>query len=133
MCYEFLWSHEHDAGAEHGEKKRPCAIVLSTKTQAGQTSVTVAPITHREPTLPSVGIEIPSRVKAHLLLDAQQSWIIVTELNRFVWPGLDLYPVPGGRPDQYDYGFLPPILLKQVIDAILALDATRKRLVERTE
>jgi mRNA-degrading endonuclease toxin of MazEF toxin-antitoxin module len=132
ICYEFLWSHEHEAGEEYGQKRRPCAIILTTKTAAGQTSVTVAPITHREPADAVSGIEIPPKVKAHLGLDTERSWIVLSELNQFVWPGVDLYPVPGGRPGQYDYGFLPPRLFKQVVDAILALDAAVKRVTART-
>lgn len=47
-------------------------------------------------------------MEAHLGLDAQRSWIIARELNSFVWPGFDIHPVPGGRPGQFHYGFLPP-------------------------
>jgi hypothetical protein len=132
ISYEFLWSHEHAKGEEHGEKKRPCAIILATRTEAGQTSVTVVPITHREPSIAAEGIEIPPRVKDHLGLDADRSWIIITELNEFVWPGLDLYPIPGGRLDQYEYGFLPPALFQEVTSAILALDTAIKRVTPRS-
>lgn len=130
VSYEFLWSHEYRVSEDKGVKIRPCAIVLRTKTEASQTSVTVAPITHREPA-PGTGLEIPPKVKAHLGLDAKRSWIVVTELNEFVWPGYDLYPVPGGRRDQYDYGFLPPALFRQVTAAILALDERLKRVMVR--
>jgi hypothetical protein len=133
ISYEFLWSHEYAAGDEHGEKRRPCAIILAIRTSEGQTSVTVAPMTHRQPDVAAEGIEIPSRVKASLGLDARRSWIIIAELNEFVWPGLDLCPVPGGRPDQYDYGFLPPVLFDQIRAAILALDEAMKRVMYRSE
>jgi hypothetical protein len=132
LSYEFLWSHEHAAGEEYGEKRRPCAIILVATIQSGQTSVTVAPITHREPEA-GRGIEIPPKVKAHLGFDTDRSWIIIDELNEFVWPGLDLYPIPGGRRDQFDYGFLPPALFQQVKEAILKLDAAKKNVVPRTE
>jgi hypothetical protein len=33
--------------------------------------------------------------KRRLGLDAEQSWIMITEANGFVWPGPDLRPVPG--------------------------------------
>jgi hypothetical protein len=40
-------------------------------------------------------------------LDAGRSWVVVSEVNRFVWPGVDLRPVPGKG--SYDYGVvLPP-------------------------
>jgi hypothetical protein len=132
LCYEFLWSHEHAKGEQYGVRKRPCAVILATKTDAGQTSVIVAPITHREPFPPDQGIEIPFKVKQNLGLDSERSWIIIDELNQFVWPGLDLYPVWGGRPDQFDFGFLPPLLFDRIVRAISELDANLKSLIVRT-
>jgi hypothetical protein len=132
ICYEFLWSHERQAGFEAGSKKRPCAIVLAARTENGQTPVTVAPLTHSVPQDPSRAVEIPTRVKQHLGLDSERSWIVLDELNRFIWPGFDLYAVPGGRPGQYDYGFLPPLLFERVVMAIIALDGNARR-IERTE
>ncbi|EIM26643.1 type II toxin-antitoxin system PemK/MazF family toxin [Microvirga lotononidis] len=133
VCYEFLWSHEFDAGGTQGEKKRPCAIILASKTDAGQTLVTVAPITHLEPKYEDRGIEIPPRVKQHLGLDNDPSWVILDELNEFIWPGYDLYPIARNRPDKYDYGFLPPRLFDKIRDAITALDANIKRIIPRDE
>jgi hypothetical protein len=43
-------------------------------------------------------------------------------LNEFVWPGRNIYPVPGGCPDQYEYGLVPPKIFNQVRDAVVALD-----------
>lgn len=120
-------------GDREGRKRRPCAIILASKTQAGQTSVTVAPITHLEPKYEDRGIELPPKVKQYLGLDSDPSWVIIDELNEFVWPGHDLYPVPRGRPDQYDYGFLPPKLFEKIRDAIVALDANIKRVIPRDE
>jgi hypothetical protein len=106
-------------------------VILKTRTEAGQISVTVAPITHAPPRAGTDAVEIPPRVKQHLGLDRQRSWIVCNELNEFVWPGVDLYPVPGGRPGQFDYGFLPPALFDQVVKIILNLDARLKRIVSR--
>jgi hypothetical protein len=131
VCYEFLWSRERQAGHEQGEKKRPSVVVIKTRTEAGQISVTVAPITHRSPRAGTHAIEIPPKVKQHLGLDGQRSWIVHDELNEFIWPGFDLYPVPGGRPGQFDYGFLPPALFEQIIKSILELDARMKKIVSR--
>jgi hypothetical protein len=131
LCYEFLWSNEHREGHEQGKKKRPAVIVLKIRTEAGQTSITVAPVTHAPPRTETHAVEIPPTVKAHLGLDRHRSWIVCDELNEFVWPGLDLYPVPGGRPGQFDYGFLPPALFNQVVRTILKLDARSKRTVSR--
>jgi hypothetical protein len=32
-------------------------------------------------------VEIPAVVKRHLGLDEARSWIVVSEINRFIWPG----------------------------------------------
>jgi hypothetical protein len=132
VCYEFLWSHEYASGADEGSKRRPCAIIVAATIERGQTSVVVAPITHREPDPPELGIEVPAKVKAHLGLDAARSWIVLNELNAFVWPGVDLHPVPG-RPGVYAYGLLPPRLFEQVRTGILAVDRALKRTIRRTE
>lgn len=133
ICYEFLWGYEADAGHDTDMKRRPCAIVVASETRKGQVCVTVAPITHREPRHPAEAILIPPRVKAHLGLDAQASWVVLNQLNRFVWPGLDLHPVPGGRPGQFDYGFLPPRLFERIRQGILTLDAGIRRVVDRND
>lgn len=61
-------------------------------------------------------------MNAHLGLDAQRSWIIVSDLHRFTWPGSGLHPVPG-RWNRYDCGLLPPSLFRLVRDRVLELDA----------
>jgi hypothetical protein len=38
----------------------------------------------------SVAVEIPLRVKEHLRLDSERSWVILNEVNVFTWPGFDL-------------------------------------------
>jgi PemK-like, MazF-like toxin of type II toxin-antitoxin system len=131
LSYEFLWSHEAEAGQDQGEKKRPAVVVLATKTDKGQTFVTVAPITHSEPKGSTRAIEVPPKVKQHLGLDSKRSWIICNELNEFVWPGFDLYPIPKGRPGQFDYGFIPPVLYEQIRKLILDLDAQAKKVIAR--
>ena len=131
LSYEFLWSRESEAGRDRGKKIRPSVVVLATRTERGQTSVTVAPMTHSEPRANTHAVEVPTRVKQHLGLDSKRSWVICDELNEFVWPGLDLYPVPRGRPGQFDYGFIPPALYEKIRDIILQLDATAKNIVLR--
>ena len=106
--YEFLWRDEHKDGRDSGRKDRPCVIVVAvTEPQTGRKIVYVAPITHRPPTPPEDGVEIPLRLKQALGLDHLRSWVIVSELNYFDWPGVDLRPVPGGA-QQFTYGLLPP-------------------------
>jgi hypothetical protein len=64
-------------------------------------------------------------LKRHLGLDDDASWIVLDELNSFVWPGFDLRPVPG-RPGEYAYGHLPPRFLDLVIDRMKRLRETRR-------
>ena len=112
--YEYLWRHEYEAGEDEGSKQRPCAIIVAITNEKGKIETIVAPITHRRPVPPSIGIEIPPRIKRHLGLDDEPSWVIATDLNVFEWPGVDLYPVPGDRSDTFDYGLLPPRLFEQI-------------------
>ncbi len=50
-------------------------------------------------------------MKRHLGLDDDRSWIVLDELNVFVWPGHDLEPNADG---EFAYGFLPGPLFKRV-------------------
>jgi hypothetical protein len=93
--YSYLWLREYREGREEGVKDRPCAVVLAVLDAEGDMRVTVLPITHSIPEDPSVGVEIPVETKKRLGLDAERSWIIVSEGNEFTWPGPDLRPVPG--------------------------------------
>jgi mRNA-degrading endonuclease toxin of MazEF toxin-antitoxin module len=116
--YSYLWRKDHLAGQEEGVKDRPCAIVLSTRRDGEDTLVTVAPITHSEPANAAMAVEIPMRLKQQLNLDSDRSWIVCTEVNRFIWPGPDLRRVPGSE-SSYSYGVLPPLLFKQVKQTLL--------------
>ena len=59
----------------------------------GTPIVRVLPITHTPPSDPAVAIEIPAAVKQRLRLDHERSWIVLTESNRFAWPGPDVRPL----------------------------------------
>jgi len=132
--YSYLWLSEHRAGREEGVKDRPCALVLALVDAAGDTRVTVLPITHSAPPDPSAAIEVPPDTKKRLALDAERSWIVVSEGNEFLWPGPDLRPLPGADLSTIAYGFLPPRLLRLVRDRFLALSHQRKaERVRRTE
>ncbi len=119
ISYSYLWHREHEGGREEGRKERPSVIVLAVEREAdGPTVVTVLPITHSPPADPALAVEMPAPVKRHLGLDAERSWIVVSEGNEFLWPGYDLRKVPNA--EHYEYGFLPPRLFNQVLDAFLA-------------
>lgn len=116
LHYSYLWHDEHRRGQEEGTKNRPCVVVLAVTDLDGDTVVTVAPITHTPPRMAGEAVEIPAATKTRLGLDEGRSWIVVTEINRFRWPGVDLLPVPGKA--GYDYGVLPPGLFRQVREGI---------------
>jgi len=56
-------------------------------------------------------------VIVRLGLDEARSWILTSEVNRFVWPGPDLRPVPGGG---RSYGPLPARMTRDLIAQIKA-------------
>ena len=82
--------------------------------------VTVAPITHTLPKNPNAAIEIPPKVKQHLGLDGERSWIILDDFNQYQWPGYDLRTI-SNTSGKYAYGFLPPALYLQITHKIVAL------------
>lgn len=124
--YSFLWSHEQGAGADEAAKDRPCAIVVAAPTsETGAIRTIVAPITHRPPDEPLDSIEIPASVCSRLGLDAGRHWLRLDELNRFVWPGFDLRPIPG-RAGQFAYGMLPSGLFEQLRQGILSRQQARR-------
>ena len=124
--YGFLWSHEAGSGRIDATKDRPAVIVLAQeKRRDGAMIVTVAPITHR-PAQAQRAVEIPHKVKKHLGLDDDASFIVLDELNRFVWPGPDLRPLARHKPGVFSYGILPHDIYLQVRKAAAELLRTRQ-------
>lgn len=119
--YEYLWRYENAQGEERGAKRRPCAIVVAVTIASGEIQAIVAPITHTEPRPPSEGVELPPRVKQDLGLDTRRSWVIVTDLNAFIWPGIDIHRVPASPPGTFEYGYLPPRLFEVIRTRIVVL------------
>jgi hypothetical protein len=113
--YAYLWWSEARVGREDGSKDRPCGVVLTRITKAGNTVAYVLPITHTPPLKDEDGIEIPQATKRRLGLDAERSWIITTELNQFAWPGPDIRRTASG---EYVYGYLPEKLMQLVLDQV---------------
>lgn len=129
--YAYLWWHEARAGREDGTKDRPCSVILTRVTEAGLTIAYVLPITHTPPGKDEDGVEIPLPTKHRLGLDEERSWIITTELNRFIWPGPDLRTTASG---DYVYGALPEQLTRKILKQVKqhAL-SQRLKSVARTE
>ncbi|NBC14280.1 MAG: hypothetical protein GVY09_13260 [Gammaproteobacteria bacterium] len=131
ISYSYLLAEEHERGQEEGVKDRPCTVVVARQSLQGQALVTVLPITHTPPSDPTEALEIPPPVKAMLGLDDERSWIVLSEMKDFLWPGPDLRPVAPGRPV---YGVLPPGFFRQLRTQLLETQTRRKLAhVTRTE
>jgi hypothetical protein len=132
--YSFLWRDQAAKGQEEGEKDRACAVVLVTTNEDGDNVVLVLPITHSPPSDPELAVEIPPETKRRLGLDDDRSWIIVTDANRFVWPGPDLRPRLSGDASSVAYGYLPRGLFYQVREKLArALGRRLAGVVKRDE
>lgn len=136
--YAYLWHDEAEKGKEEGRKTRPCVIILSvTQETDGSRHVAVLPVTHSPPQEGDDAVEIPLSVKAHLRLDEERSWVVVSQGNEFLWPGFDLRPIIPGSENEGDarfaYGFLPPRLFNRIVDAFAAHFRNRRaQLVSRS-
>jgi hypothetical protein len=128
--YSYLWASEHARGQEEGVKNRPCAVVVASTDEAGGPIVTVLPISHTPPSDRLLAVEIPAVTKRRLGLDDDRSWVVLTEANRFVWPGPDLRPLRPGDAEGVAYGPLPYRLFKDIrLKFIAALKASAARAV----
>lgn len=113
--HAYLWWSEARAGREEASKDRPCVIIHHELNEYGETEVYIAPITHSPPEEPERAMEIPQATKKRLRLDDERSWIITTEVNRFIWPGTDIRSVPGVGAA---YGPLPHAMTRALIERI---------------
>jgi hypothetical protein len=94
--------------------------------------VVVLPITHSQPDKDTDSIEIPLNTKLRLGLDGSRSWIVVSEANRFRWPGPDLRRTGPG--DSFAYGKIPPDFFDKVVKHFLAsARSQRLSIIPRTE
>jgi PemK-like, MazF-like toxin of type II toxin-antitoxin system len=132
--YSYLWASEHRRGRESGAKERPCAVILAKQVFEGRVVVTVVPVTHSPPEDGGEAVEIPATIKRLLDLDDLPSWIVLSEVNDFLWPGPDLAPIPGSDPARYDYGVLPPGFFDTIRNRLIGLAKARRiELVPRSE
>ena len=114
--YDYLWRNEARRGQRDGSKDRPCVVVVAIQSvQGGDLRTLVAAVTHTEPDA-GEGIEIPQKVKRHLGLDSDRSWIIVSEVNEIDWSDPGIIPVSNAK---WEYGFVPATLAAALRDAIL--------------
>jgi len=104
-------------------------VALLLAKAPAQGACVVVPITHTRPENPATAVEIPAAERVRLGLDSEQSWIVLTEFNAFVWPGPDLRPVPGKDPSTVIYGTVSKQLYTRVLAQVQAL--LRANLVRR--
>jgi len=134
--YSYLWHSESIKGRLEGIKDRPCAIVIATRDAHNKSLVSVVPITHTKPSKLDEAIEIPRATKTRLGLSDnvdERSWVILSEINRFIWPGPDLRSITHNKTDVYDYGLLPPAFYDQLKNKLLeVIRKSRTSVVKRT-
>ena len=123
--YSFLWREQAARGQEEGEKDRPCAVVLVTSDGRGDKVVLVLPVTHSPPADSALAVGLPPETKRRLGLDDARSWIVLTDANRFIWPGPDLRPRVRGDGATVAYGQLPRGLFNEVRDKFARAVAAR--------
>ena len=115
-------------------KDRPCAVILVTTCENNERVVTVLPISDAPPADPKLAVEIPTLVKRRLKLDDERSWVVLTEANRFIWPGPDLRPSRPRDAASVGYGPLPFALFEEIrTKFIAAIRAKRTSVVARSE
>lgn len=132
ISYSYLWAREAAKGEESGRKDRPVVVVIAAISRNDRTQLLVAPLTHAQPEHREDAIEIPSNVKKQLGLDRTPSWIVLTELNRFLWPGPDIRLAPGQDTPLYEA--IPDWLFFEVRDRIVRLsEAGGLTITKRTE
>lgn len=130
--YEYLWADEASAGLGTAVKERPACIVLASDRRQDDVRVVIVPITHVRPADETPAIELSDRLKKHLQLDGQRSWVILSEVNTDFWPSPDMRQVPN-RPGIFHYGLLPTAMVTQMRQMILQARAEKRlRTVDRT-
>ncbi len=117
--YAYLWHNEAENGQEEGLKDRPYTIIPSRKEKNGLELVTVLPVTHTAPDNPDDAIAIPAGTAKRLGLDHEQSWVVISEYNQFVWPGPDIRPVPFTDQQKWEYGYIPAKLYDKIKNAMI--------------
>jgi hypothetical protein len=119
LHYSYLWADEYQQGLAEGLKNRPAAIVLvSEKLGPGQV-VYVVPITTSPPRDEHSQLPIPSEIKKRLGLDDRQSWVNLTEVNVFVWPGIDQRPIKERKGKATSvFGRLPGRFFRKIQDGL---------------
>ena len=94
--------------------------MLAVARAGGAAEVVVAPITSSAPARAADGVELPAETRRRLGLQDAPCWVVLTEVNRFAWPGPDLRPVETAAGPSWGHGLLPARLFGRVRDGIVA-------------
>jgi len=112
--YDYLWLQEAATGRDQGKAKaRPACLLAASDSSTRPRFVVILPTTHTPPSVDTIGIEIPPKVRQGIGLDEEPCWVIVSEHNVDEWPNAGLEPIPG-QPGIFAYGFVPPRLFARI-------------------
>jgi hypothetical protein len=91
VAYEYLWLSQENKRND-GAKVYPVALIFAKKIIASVTLAYAVGMSHKPPYASQKAIEVPKKLKRHLGLDEDRSWICTDQLNEFTWSGPDLRP-----------------------------------------
>ena len=91
VAYEYLWLSQQNT-REDGAKVYPVALIFAKKIIASVTLAYAVGMSHKPPVASETAIEVPRKLKRHLVMDEDTSWIYTDQLNEFTWSGPDLRP-----------------------------------------
>jgi hypothetical protein len=82
LRYPYLWARQADHGETEGRKTRPCAVILTLKSDNERTEIRLCAVTTQPPQFGVHAVEIPEIEKRRAGLDVSlQLWVIVDEHN----------------------------------------------------
>ena len=128
VAYEYLWSSQ--AGdRDHGSKTYPVAVVLARQDRGPVPLAYVAAISHSPPRDGDRALPVPSKLKRHLGLDGEPSWIYTDEVNVFAWPGPDLRPARdlSSKPGATESCVIGPLPADWFAEVLRHLDESYRR------
>ena len=99
--FSYLWKRQQAAGQAEPDKDRPAVIVVRSDKRG---RCIVVPVTHAPPYDETCAIELPEAERSRLGLDNERSWVMLDEVNAFVWPGSYVQAVPKLLPPTPIYG-----------------------------
>lgn len=89
--YGYVWAEDASSGRP-ATKDRP-VLIVDVHAVPERTIVSVCPITHMPPAVPSAVIELgEARVRRRAGLDDDPQRIVCSEINEFDWPSPEVVP-----------------------------------------